>query len=172
MQYLLHLGRKSHSCCSCGAQVAQTHAGLIKLTASSSHEMIHSPAGKKILFCSKSAWPPLRNHKHIKKKAIQWMGHSVGELKDKTHYERPIIVMTSSENAQYIYSSVSHVLHSFSFIFLQVYHSFTFSKSFKWGIRVGMLKADYQFWGLKRWPERLEGQRRTAGDWSPLWRQL
>lgn len=55
MQCLLHLGRKSHSCCSCGAQVAQTHAGLIKLTASSSHEMIHSPAGKKILFCSKSA---------------------------------------------------------------------------------------------------------------------
>lgn len=48
------------------------------------------------------------------------MGHSVGELMDKTHYERPIIVMTSSENAQYIYSSASHVLHSFSFIFLQV----------------------------------------------------
>lgn len=38
------------------------------------------------------------------------MGHSVGELMDKTHYERPIIVMTSSENAQYIYSSVSHFL--------------------------------------------------------------
>lgn len=74
MQCLLHLGRKSHSCCSCGAQVAQTHAGLIKLTASSSHEMIHSPAGKKILFCSKSAWPPLRNHKHIKKKSYLMNG--------------------------------------------------------------------------------------------------
>lgn len=28
------------------------------------------------------------------------MGHSVGELMDKTHYERLIIVMTSSENAE------------------------------------------------------------------------
>lgn len=57
------------------------------------------------------------------------MGHSVGELMDKTHYERPIIVMTSSENAQYIYSSVSHVLHSFIFIFLQVSIPLLFQKA-------------------------------------------